>query len=693
MSWSLSFAPLIPLSLLITLGIAALLLLTAFFIAHPRGVGVRALSFGLLLLTLSNPSILQEEREHLDSILALVIDDSQSQKLANREAEVHAALAPLKTRLQKLAQVELRELHTSRNRVATEDGTNLFSSLKAGLADVPAERIAGAILVTDGQIHDIPQRLTELGFNAPVHTLLTGSKKEMDRRLEIISRPRFGLVGSKQHVELKVLEDGHLPVLASEVELTIRHDGKLADRRHIQVGKTIDLELSVNHAGDNIYEFLVSPINEEVTPVNNRAVLIIEGIRENLRVLLVSGSPHAGERTWRNLLKSDASVDLVHFTILRPPEKQDGTPINQLSLIAFPTRELFSQKIDEFDLIIFDRYERRGVLPLLYFENIAKFVDNGGAVLMAGGPDYAENRSLFRTPLSRVLPAAPTGRVLEKPYHARISKAGQKHPVTRNLAGGKQSPPNWSRWFRLADTTVKTGDILLTGVDSRPVLVLSREGKGRVATLLSDHVWLWARGYEGGGPHVSLLRRLSHWLMQEPDLEEEAIRLHVQGTSIQVERQTLASSVDPIVITEPSGDTQTLSVKEEEDGMWRGTIVAKALGLYSASDGQLTAITNVGPANPKEYKQVISTGQLLAGLSKETGGTIKRLVSADGNIDLPQITMMGSAARYHGGNWIGFKRSEASNLTGVTRYPVLNGFLGLALLLGALCFTWFRESR
>ena len=117
--------------------------------------------------------------------------------------------------------------------------------------------------------------------------------------------------------------------------------------------------------------------------------MTIEGIREKLRVLLVSGEPHAGERTWRNLLKSDANVDLVHFTILRPPEKQDGTPINELSLIAFPTRELFQQKIKEFDLIIFDRYANQSVLPSTYFDNIVRYVREGGAVLVAAGPEFA----------------------------------------------------------------------------------------------------------------------------------------------------------------------------------------------------------------------------------------------------------------------------------------------------------------
>ena len=181
-------------------------------------------------------------------------------------------------------------------------------------------------------------------------------------------------------------------------------------------------------------------------------MLSIDGVRDKLRVLLVSGEPHAGERTWRNLLKSDASVDLVHFTILRPPEKQDGTPINELSLIAFPTRELFQQKISEFQLIIFDRYARQGVLPMIYFDNIAKYVHDGGAVMIAAGPDYATPGSIWHTPLDVVLPAEPSGDVTEQPFCARLTQAGERHPVTRGLQGSDSNPPHWSQWFRVVNT-------------------------------------------------------------------------------------------------------------------------------------------------------------------------------------------------------------------------------------------------
>ncbi len=340
----------------------------------------------------------------------------------------------------------------------------------------------------------------------------------------------------------------------------MRRDGEVISERTLQSGQTSSVDIDIKHAGPNIVEIEASPLENELTPVNNRAVVAIDGVRDKLRVLLVSGEPHSGERTWRNLLKSDASVDLVHFTILRPPEKQDGTPINELSLIAFPTRELFQQKINEFQLIIFDRYARQGVLPIAYFDNIARYVRAGGAVLVSAGPDYASTTSIWRTPLDSVLPAEPVG-VTEKPFYAHLSDAGKRHPVTRGLEGSASEPPHWSRFFRTVETRNATTPPVMTGADGKPLLLLSRFGEGRVALLLSDHIWLWARGYEGGGPHLDLLRRMSHWLMKQPDLDEEALRLQVQGKDLVVLRQTMADSVTPVTVTSPTGATRELTLE------------------------------------------------------------------------------------------------------------------------------------
>jgi hypothetical protein len=409
-------------------------------------------------------------------------------------------------------------------------------------------------------------------------------------------------------------------------------------------------------------------------------------------VLLVSGEPHAGERTWRNLLKSDASVDLVHFTILRPPEKQDGTPINELSLIAFPTRELFQQRINDFQLIIFDRYARQGVLPIIYFDNIARYVRQGGAVLVAAGPDYASQTSIWRTPLDAILPAEPSGRMSDGAFRPQLTDLGKRHPVTRGLEGAEQDPPHWSRWFRLVDSRASKGMAVMQGPDNKPLLLLSREGEGRVALLLSDHIWLWARGYEGGGPHIDLLRRLSHWLMKQPDLEEEALRMFVRGRDLTVQRQTMSDTVSDVTLTSPSGKTRTLALTSAEPGVWRTTIEANEFGLWRATDGTLNALANVGPANPREFTEVTSTTEVLAPLSNATGGDVVRVEDGSG-VHLPRIVPVRSSETFKGDDWIGLRVREASVVRGIGVLPVFAGLIGLLLLVGSLAATWMREGR
>ncbi|WP_395172657.1 hypothetical protein [Roseibium alexandrii] len=691
MDWSISFDPLVPQWVLISAGAIAVVVAVLLGIINLRGWVLRALAMALLVLALANPAVEREDRESLSSVVALVIDKSQSQRLADREETTTAAAEEIQSRIAELEGFDLRLLEARNS--GSGDGTEVFQTLANGLADVPPERVGGAIIITDGQIHDIPENAEALGFDAPVHGLITGTADERDRRIVLDTAPRFGLVGSEQTISLTVVDQGLGTGPGDQVNLTIKRDGDVVTLRTARTGEKIDIPVEIAHGGDNIFEIEAEALPGELTTLNNRAVVTVDGIRENLRVLLVSGSPHAGERTWRNLLKSDASVDLVHFTILRPPEKQDGTPINQLSLIAFPTRELFSVKIDEFDLIIFDRYVRRGVLPMLYFDNITRYVRDGGAVLLAGGPDYAEGGSLYRTPLAPILPARPTGAILEEPFYATLANLGERHPVTRGLPGAEQDPPGWSRWFRVVDTELDGGQTLMSGPSETPLLVLNREGEGRVAMLLSDHVWLWARGFEGGGPHVPLLRRLAHWLMQEPDLEEEALNVSLRGPELIVERQTLGETVNEVTVVSPTGDSVDLTMTEQEPGLWRGSSPVTETGLFSVTDGEMNALIHVGPQNPREYTNVLSDTDVLSPVADATGGAVQRLRDVGGGLDLPRVISMRQSASYEGNGWIGLKQTEASLLNGVDRFPLLIGLLGLAILLGAVSATWYREGR
>jgi hypothetical protein len=291
-----------------------------------------------------------------------------------------------------------------------------------------------------------------------------------------------------------------------------------------------------------------------------------------------------------------------------------------------------------------------------------------------------------------VLPAEPTGRTTEAAFRPQLTDLGKRHPVTRGLEGSNEDPPHWSRWFRIVDTRSAHGTTVMSGPDDKPLLVLSREGAGRVALLLSDHIWLWARGYEDGGPHLDLLRRLSHWLMQQPDLEEEALRLFANGRDLVVQRQTMADSVSEVTLTAPSGATRTVVLDPVEPGVWRKTIEANEIGLWRATDGKLTTLANVGPANPREFAEVTSTTDVVGPLATATGGSARRLDPGDG-LTIPRVLAVRSTDTFEGADWIGLKMRDASVVRGIGVLPIFTGLLGMLLLLGSLAVTWAREGR
>ena len=688
--FELSLSPLLPVALTIALAIAAALVVALAIYARRPGATLRALGFALVLFALLDPSLVRQDREPLKDVVAVVLDQSGSQTIGERREQTERARAELEKSLGALGNVETRLIETNRND-AENDGTRLFSALNAGLADVPPERVGGAILVTDGIVHDIPTNADALGFRAPLHALITGHEGERDRRIDVLEAPRFGIVGKDQTIEVRVLDTARQK---APVRLKVSRDGAEIASIQAQPDERVDVPVRIEHGGPNVVEIEVEALPDELTAINNKAVLTIDGVRDKLKVLLVSGEPHAGERTWRNLLKSDANVELVHFTILRPPEKQDGTPINELSLIAFPTSDLFGRRINDFDLIIFDRYSNQSILPSVYFENIVRYVRDGGAILMAVGPDFSRAQGLYYSPLGKISPARPDGSLTERPFRADVTEDGRKHPVTRGLPGAANEKPQWGEWFRQVNTTLSRGTDVLSGAQDKPLLVLSREQKGRVALLLSDQMWLWARGYDGGGPYLDLLRRLAHWLMKEPDLEEEALRASVHGHELAIERQSLKDAVPPVTVTTPSGAQQQVTLNASEPGLWRASMDVKELGLYRLSDGEQSVLANAGPENPREFQEVVSTPEKLRGLTEATGGTVRRIAAdAQGAIAMPRVVAMRDSPVYGGSDYIGIKRNSASVVKGIGIVPLAIGFAGMLVLIASIVAGWAWEGR
>ncbi len=690
MNLSFDFAPHVPWTLLwVAVGLAVALTLLSFLL-RARGAWARALVFAALLFVIANPLIVNETREPLPDVAAIVIDRSQSMGIEDRRAQADAALAAIRKQLGAEKNLEVRESVVTTTTTGEDNGTQLFAGLTSALADVPPERIAGAILITDGEVHDAPP-VDKLGITAPVHALIAGRRGERDRKLTVVNAARFAIVGQSAPMVIRVEDFGAgAESTGGTADVDVRIDGTSLGTQVVPVGKDATIQVPIKHGGENVVEVEARPGPAELTLQNNRAVVTVSGVRDRLRVLLISGEPHAGERVWRNLLKADPSVDLVHFTILRPPSKQDATPPEELSLIIFPTRELFSEKLSSFDLVIFDRYSERGILPLLYYENLTNYVENGGALLVASGPEFAQPMSISRTPLVAVLPAQPTGEIVTQGFKPMVTPQGLAHPVTRDLPGTNTAtaPPSWGRWFRIIGANAVSGETVMSGPGDKPLLVLDNVQKGRVAELLSDHVWLWARGFEGGGPQAELLRRLAHWLMKEPELEEERLSASIEGGAITAERRTMADTAKPVTLTYPSGKTATLTLVKIEPGVWRAQARADELGLYRLTDGTLTAVAAAGPLNPKEVADMRATDTVLTPVADASGGSVHWLM--DGVPDVRRVGASGNAA---GANWIGLRANGAYRVTSAEQRPLLPEWLALLLLLGTLLIAWRVEGR
>ncbi len=691
--YSIATAPLLPWAAIIAFAALALLLLAFGAWRRARGLVWRVLALALLLLILANPSLVEELRQPQSDVAAVVVDDSPSMRIGERQRYAAEALQRVTDELRRFHDLDVRIVHAGApdpNAALADDGTRLYTALTRALADVPSERVAGAVMITDGEVHDVPPT-NRLTFKAPLHVLLTGKPGEADRRLVVKEAPSFGLVGKQLQVVVRV-EDLPEGTPGDEARLTLRKDGGPPTTRLVPVGSDVPVNVTIDHGGPNVFELSVDAGPHELTLDNNRAAFVVNGVRDRLKVLLVSGEPHQGERTWRNILKSDPSVDLIHFTILRPPEKQDGTPIRELSLIAFPIRELFDVKLHEFDLIIFDRYRHRSILPPIYLENIARYVRDGGALLEAAGPSFGTPMSLYRTPLGAVLPAEPTGNVYEQGFLPRVTPVGERDPVTADLPGDHgdgKTPPSWGRWFRHVEAEPHRGVTVMSGYEGKPLLVLDREGKGRVAQLLSDQMWLWTRGFEGGGPQSELLRRVVYWLMKEPDLEENDLRATVAGNRLVVTRQSLEPDDSPVQITGPGGRLETLKLTPSHGGESTGSLPISESGLYRVSDGTRTTLAAAGALNPIEFADVRTTDQKLKGAVEATGGGIFWV----GPGSVPEVRRVDPDRGAAGRNWMGFRANGDYIVTGVKEIPLLPGFLALLLALGAFIAAWRREGR
>ncbi len=702
---ALRFEPALPAWLLVALALLCCVAAGLGFWRRARGAWLRAAGFAVLLFWLAGPMLVRETRQGLASIALLVMDRSASMQVGDRAALAEKARASVQAQAAKLPGLESRTVDVP---ASGHDGTRLWATVRQALAEIPPSRLAGIITITDGMAHDLPPSMPADWANAPLHVLIPARGEEWDRRVRVIEAPSYGIVGHTLELRVAVDDLGHgAPAAGSHANLTIQRDGDTPETRQVTVGEEQTVPVDITRAGTTLIRLATDPQPGEASPLNNQAVVQIRGVRDRLRVLLVSGEPNQGERIWRRLLKSDPAVDLVHFTILRPPEKDDTTPLTELALIAFPTRELFQDKLSGFDLIILDRFTDRGILPHLYLRNIADYVRHGGALLLVAGPEFATPASLDQTPLASVLPAhAPLSAegVVDEMFRPAITALGARHPVTQGLAGANDpekpgTEASWGPWYRAIDAEDVQGQVLMTGPDGRPLLILNHVDEGRAAVLMSDQSWLWSRGHMGGGPQAEMLRRVAHWLMKEPELEEERLSARIDDTGsgsaqLVVDRRSIAGATSvPVTVTPPTGPKQTMALSETAPGLATGTLAISAAaaesGVWQVSDGAHVAFAAAGQENPLEFADLRATAERMRPLVQGSGGGIDWL----GTSGPPAVRLVGTNSTAAGAGWIGLRQSGAHLVTGVSSVPLAPAWLALPVLLGLLLAGWRREAH
>ncbi len=674
----IQFAPLVPAALPAGFALLALAASVWTLVAR-RGARpvlaalLRAAAVCVIALLLLGPQKLEQVARPLPDRLVILLDRSASMTIGTRAEQAAQAAA----RLAAAARDAGLEVAT----VPFDDRTTAAGeALRQARLAGDDRSLSAVVLIGDGLVQDPDALARSLPPGTPLHLLLAGRPDLPDRRLVLESAPRYGVVGRPVAIRLRVEQNGG----DRPARVRVRMSGERAvlAEREIPVGETTELSFTPSRRGRSWITIEAEPMPGEPVRANNRATFAVDAVRDRLRVLLVSGEPHPGERAWREILKSDPAVDLVHFTILRLVESQDPARPEELSLIPFPTERLFGEELGGFDLVIFDRYRLRGVLRAADLEAVKAHVEAGGSLFIASGPEFAGPGSLADSPLRAVLPAIPAGSAQETAFRPAVTEPGRRHSVTAPLARAQGTAPRWGHWYRYLPVRQRAGTSVLAGPGGAPLLILAEAGKGRVAMLQSDQFWLWARGVEGGGPHVALLRRSLHWLMREPDLEPEALTAEVDADgALVITRRSLKPGRRALAITGPDGKELRREIVVDEEGTGCVILPAPRPGLYQITSGDIAAVAMVPDPDAREFDEIAPGAGRLAPVVTASRGSIHWL--ADGPPALSRTP--------GGGLWLpprGAREVVTSRLQ-----PLLPVWAGGLAALGLLIASWWVARR
>ncbi len=681
---NLEWAPLLPTPLIALIAVIVVIAAGVRFVGSRIGAILRLFSAAALCLFLMGPMTTEQSFEALPDQALILTDQSASTQLGDRPELMAAATSRLRA---KLTEEGLDVIEASFGDQTTSD---LAQGLTSGLAAANREQLSSVFVLSDGQVSGAETAIAR-ELPVPLHTVLVGDEaNEQDRSVRFLSAPRFGIVGDQLTFEFMVEDQGFGDTIPAFLSI----DGERIANQMVSPGEPSLFTVSMERPGERVIEIEVPQTRSELTLRNNTVSAGVNIIRDRLRVLLISGEPHAGERVWRNVLKSDPAVDLVHFTILKPGNKEVTASRAELNLIEFPSRELFRDKLEHFNVVIFDRYTYRNVISASELASVTRYVERGGALLIAAGPELSGDGSLVaQATLSRVLPIGQMGTAAERAFVPQVSDLGQRHPITSAL----QDQDDWGRWLRHIPADVRSGDVLMTAGDVAPLLITDRVGDGRIAMLLSDHLWLWSRGFDGGGPHREFLRRLVHWLMAEPELEEEALAASLsEGGLLEIRRRTLSETIGPVRMTLDSGTPQTVTLEQRSEGLFSLSLDAfdaeRVTLETTTEDGEVLRAAALRSQNPSlELTQVALTSEHLGAASSRTGGGLVSWMSAGSDGPSLRRVRPGRPDK-HGRGWFGYVPREARTILSEKAHPLADRWMYALLAGGLLLLAWLFES-
>ena len=679
-----NFYPLFSYESTFLISLIFILILALYFYFYLKNFFLRIFIFLILLILVFNPLINSMRKLHHKDILIVMYDKTQSVIETKKIDQLIKVKKNIKDIIVDEEKLEIVEIEV--NNLNNKDGkiqTKIITNVQKAFQKLEKNRVAGVIIVTDGIIHDL-DKIEEDFIDIPIHFFLLGNKNERDRSIITENIPEYAVVGKPIDFMFKIIDEN----FQEEVSASFILDGMQILTKTFITNINHQIKLPINHAGENLLEIKINNHPNEITFANNYKVFKINGIHEKLRVMLISGEPNMGLRNWRNILNSDPSIELLHFTILRPPSKRDLTPVKELALIPFPSQELFSADISKFSLIILDQYTLQGILPKKYLDNIVDYVIGGGAILNISGQEYLSDRSLLNSSLVNILPTRPEEFFIG-PFLPSLTDLGKRHPITNTLEKAFKDN-KWGKWFSFIKANKISGQTLMSA-NKYPLLIINEVSQGRVAQILSDQSWVWNKDRENKGPLVELLRNTIHWLLKTPELQENYLNVIKNNNFITLNLNSLNDGDTSAIITSPSGENLFVLMKDNKNGSLFGKFESTEYGKFNIKVNDIEKDFFIGITDSKELEKVSSSSFLINSFFEKNKQYLYSITWLGDSI--PKIVKVFNKNNIAGSNWVGLLEKKVQKNDTFINKELINWSLIMPLLLLLLFMCWYRENR